>query len=682
MLDKIMNQDIANAKTQSFSLEIEPQKLIEKIFSNNCIQIIEIEIPKVKNKKDYPKMHRRIKTAILKSEKENRKYSISNKKGTGKVFVFFISDNPTDSNRVNELLKSTENFDNIINALIFLTLYSTVVNELKEDLNIDHSIFNDNLYFISNYSESKDKDDEYYIDTFLFNSQFYKNIFSFSLMNKSFKTNRLLENTGDTEFMSVFFNDKVNKVDIHNSINATKYNKSNFMTFNEDYNKCKNYYLNLMHKKIEEIFSKYDIEYKMVNFRADYQVKDFLKFEAIHDDGIIIIDNYTYTKAEKIKKNLFYKLLKDELDVKKIINIKDFSMDQYQDDSILFLNNEVEHKSSIVFSKNDENKTLSSFSEAYKLSKKNNASDFDMYTQIKLKNFSSDIHRVTQGMNIDSIDLDYKKYDDFIQQHKDLKKKIKIPLAIQSMKFKLKKINREIWFKNKIFKSKILTDCNICDGEYILFFNRNVKRLNDDLISVVFISVLNKEIVIKSNKVYTDYEDLKEDLDLSILSSEKLNITDYNYGFYIYDIKNENLLINYNSSIVPDIIGNVDFNNIDKYMEDGCNLKKISKEPSNNPLPYYLVKSVNKQKNYTWVQDNGDSLYYFVSPKQNLPGNIKKQSLVFKILILNKFGEPEYIGDSRLPELFLHSFTDDFLNLNEVSKMSLLEKIAKEFLFE
>ncbi len=59
---------------------------------------------------------------------------------------------------------------------------------------------------------------------------------------------------------------------------------------------------------------------------------------------------------------------------------------------------------------------------------------------------------------------------------------------------------------------------------------------------------------------------------------------------------------------------------------------------------------------------------------------IEKQNLIYNILAFDTEGNLLKTLDQKVTEIYLKSFTEDILRVNEVSKSSLLEKVAKLYI--
>ena len=97
-------------------------------------------------------------------------------------------------------------------------------------------------------------------------------------------------------------------------------------------------------------------------------------------------------------------------------------------------------------------------------------------------------------------------------------------------------------------------------------------------------------------------------------------------------------------------------------------------------LPYYLLPKERKQYHHVYLQEVGPDLFYFVAPMQRPNQDIAKQNRVYNLLTFNADGELLNALEQPITHIFLSSFTEDILRINEVSKSSLFEKIAKLYI--
>jgi len=153
----------------------------------------------------------------------------------------------------------------------------------------------------------------------------------------------------------------------------------------------------------------------------------------------------------------------------------------------------------------------------------------------------------------------------------------------------------------------------------------------------------------------------------------------YNQGFYIYDKNHQKLLISYSNDRVPKIIGNAAFDNIERNKKpNGINRER---SPEKCVLPYYINPTTNKQLHHVFLEDCGqDGVRYFVSKAGQPNATIDKQNLTKNIFVFNYDGSKASPLKEGVTALFLQSFTFDILNNHEVSKMSILQKIAAMYI--
>ena len=97
-------------------------------------------------------------------------------------------------------------------------------------------------------------------------------------------------------------------------------------------------------------------------------------------------------------------------------------------------------------------------------------------------------------------------------------------------------------------------------------------------------------------------------------------------------------------------------------------------------MPYYLLPKKNKQYHRIHLQQQGDNLLFFVSFIQQPNVSIVKQNLIYNLLTFDVLGKRLNALEQEVTDIYFQSFTQDILRLNEVSKSSLLEKIAKLFI--
>ena len=108
-----------------------------------------------------------------------------------------------------------------------------------------------------------------------------------------------------------------------------------------------------------------------------------------------------------------------------------------------------------------------------------------------------------------------------------------------------------------------------------------------------------------------------------------------------------------------------------------------SAKPEETILPYYLGLRTDKKGDEKvgkleriYLQDCGENLLCFVRSHGSMRQSIDKQDLIRNIRVIDKDGNLLRPIDQDITNLFLRSFTLNIHKLNEVSRSSLLEKVA------
>lgn len=681
MYNKIDNQ--VKAKTQMFFITDDDKVILNKILNNLDLDIAFsfITLPKNKNKQEnYKEMHKQIKKAIKHFTGIDKLYQYETfiDKKSSKCYFFYLNHKNNSSRAdeiINNLLLTPLNLKSILSILFSLSIKKIIIDETREEYDIPPSFYGDKLYIGSKLQDDKPNNkNQFKVDTF--EPQIFftdKSFLVFNLKNKTFLSQLNELNLIESEkFNNLMFKTKLGNLHSNNEmeLDALQNNKSKFMQYKSYYPQCKNYSLHFMHKKFIQLLNKLNISYKEVYFEANYIIKDFIKIEPKIKREVILLDNFEYDNNQIIFKENLLSQIKEYLKISITQNIdNNYDINNLNNKyNYLCINTSHSRNGASIIAKNnskDIKKELNNFLQAYSLYLKHKEEyTFDFYTTFKISNMEKENKIVTQGINIDEISKKDKE-----NEGKYLYKEINDN--------KLKKIKKELWLKECIFYDKKIEEIELLNGKYTLFFNRNTIKGNH-FISVVDIHIINKTLNIINNKIYTDINKFNFEFSRNVIS--KVNISAYNKAFYIYDNDNNILLTSYNSINIPRIIGNHNFNNID-YFNENNDLKKSNKSEI-SPLPYYLTPKKEKQSNFVFIQEKDEGLYYFVSQKGNPNISFDKQRLINSILTVDENNNKVKQLEQKVTKLFLSSFTDDILLNNEVSKSSILEKIAKEFILE
>lgn len=679
MFNKAENQP--KAKTQTFFIKENDKNILQAILEheNSKISFSSISFPKNLNKaEDYIKMHLEIKKAIkhFSGAKEVGQYEtiITN----NKCYFFYISKkNYITKDLMDKIINSDINLKRVISLLFSLAMKNKIITKVNEEYEIPPSFYNDKVYIGSRPQEDlSNTKNEIKIDTFEPNV-FYSDTsyLSFNLRRKTFLSKLSDLNLIESDKLNnIIFKTKrgAYKVNKEKKLDAVRDNKSKFMKYKSYYPECQNYSLHFLHKIFIELLNDMGIAYEEVYFKADYIVKNFLYIDPIIKRDVILFDNYQYNEEDLQFKDQLTTQINNYLGISKIeyFNNSHSINDMNKDFNYLCINKENKNSKSSIFYKDRKNNKdiyLKNFFQAYKLHLKDENTNFDFYTKVKILNAKLNEKLITQGLDIDNIKQKEKNKNGYFY------KKIN--------ENKLKKIKKELWLKECIFHYKKIENIELINGEYTLFLTKNHskgKRDKTTRISVVDIKITDKTLFIIKNNTYEEIKRFNFEFSKNPIS--KMNISKYSGSFYIHDKENDVILTSYTSSNIPRIIGNSNFNNID-YLAEKDDLKKTNKADL-SPLPYYLTPKKEKQSNFVFIQEKEDNLYYFVSQKGNPNSSFDKQKLIYSVLTFDSQNKKIKQLEQKVTLLFLSSFTDNILLNNEVSKSSILEKIAKEFLFE
>ncbi len=318
--------------------------------------------------------------------------------------------------------------------------------------------------------------------------------------------------------------------------------------------------------------------------------------------------------------------------------------------SYFFLNRSINHNGSSIYD-SAKQKVFNSFWQAYKWYQTGNGLGLDLYTKLKIDHFLQGRKIVLQGI-------------DLPEQYPDK------PLMNSHV---LNKVIKELWIKESVLQQRTISDLeNLPGGSYKLIYVRKPEDLF--FASTIHCEMSNGILHLKEQKNYDNEDELRFAFPI-LAHLEKL----YDESFFLYDECADILLTAYTNIRVPQILGNTSFDNISRFAEDGNTLRKLS-DNHVNPLPYYVSKRIRGQYHHIFMQETDTDLRYFVSAKGNPQSVFDKQRRVYNILAWDRQGVPAQQSTQAVTKTYLQSFTDDILLSNQVSKSSLLMKMARLFL--
>ncbi len=237
----------------------------------------------------------------------------------------------------------------------------------------------------------------------------------------------------------------------------------------------------------------------------------------------------------------------------------------------------------------------------------------------------------------------------------------------------LLKVRKELWLKQSVLQRKAISGLSqMPTGAYRLVYVR--KPENMFFASTLSCQFADGTLSLDDQLTFGSEDELLFAFPM-LRQLEKL----YDGSFYLYDCATRVLLTSYTSARVPQILGNVAFDNVKKFHEAGDTLRKLT-APQENPLPYYVTPRLREQYHHIFLQEKGSDLRYFVSPKGNPQSVFSAQCRTYNILTWDEYGSPVKQIEQPVTSMFLRSFTDDIVLNGQVSKSSLLVKAARLFL--
>lgn len=578
-----------------------------------------------------------------------------------KVYFFYLS---SQQNSPDDLLKDivNESIDKhkIVEGLIGLHFKLSFIHQACEFYEFKPSYFNSELYLSVTPQGKINKNGVVWLDALYPKIYFSEtNELIFTLHKKTFKAQKIDGITTQLNDTQLLFRNKQAAFGVTDKVSATKQSKKKFMTFGKGYHQCINFSQNLAADTLIGLLNQFGINYNERCFQANYVLDDFIEAEKLPCNDLIVIDNLGESVTES-QRQLLYDELKNSLKPLKFVGSEKYSSLNLleKNKNYLVLNYSlIKNGSSIQNMTTGE--VLNNFWTAYRQTKKENFQNFDYYTRLKIARFDTQGSSVIQGLDVDDLSKKsrYKQTEEYYFVSP----------------FKIQKIISELWLKERVFQYKRLEDIALPDCKLTLVYIRKILGKKDNFFaSVVDMVVKDKILIIKSHQI------LKTEKRLQHYFPLLKNRTLYNESFYMLDKERDVMLSSYNSSIIPQIIGNQQVDNIEFSERNGGKIRRLSAADV-SPLPYYLLEIERKQYHHIYLQQRESNLLFFVSSQQRPNQNIDKQNLIYNVLTFNKSGELLDAITQDVTNIYLESFTQDILRVNEVSKSSLLEKVAKLF---
>jgi hypothetical protein len=689
------------ARTNMLKVTDQPEQLISKLVTGNggigmvtysCKEVIRQKGESIEDY--YRRVDSEVKAAIraqlgLKASEPVKYDRLVIKLRT--VMFFFIAGYSCSSE---QLLEDAKRYgfelDKVAQTILSLRLKLIYINDAASNYNIAPTLYNSELY-VGAMETKKFKDGDSLVEALSMKLYFSKqNEIALSLHKKAFKCS--LEDTfiAESEDSSLLFHQGSKTLRAKETLDAVSDAKRPFMAYslsekykedpkyaNKGYENCINYHLTVSLNKLMAVLSDAGVVFNPIQFKADYIVDEFIE---LNSNDLVIIDAFSSYKSDEWRTK-FREYLKQTFCAKCVIDVKDAPKpEQLSSKGVSYLVvNEEQKKNGSSIIRTDTGVPLNSFFKALGLHLENNGEiSFDYYTSAKIHRFLKKLPSVMQGVNIDSVTKTTTQKDDNGNELPS------ITVLKELEKNKIKKIKSELWLKEQVFHRNAVEGISLPCSDIVLFFVRKTED-KQVYVSVLDVTTSGNGLKINDQVRYeaTDesrfnftYDYLKSAFPLSNRSCFDAM---YNEGFYIYDNSHKKLLVSYTSDRVPKVIGNAAFDNVEKSREpNGINRKR---SPEKSVLPYYINPTMNKQLHHVFLEDCGqEGVRYFVSKAGQPDTSIDKQNRTQNILVFNEDGSNAFPLKEELTILFLKSFTFEILNNNEVSKKSILQKVAELYI--
>lgn len=570
-------------------------------------------------------------------------------------YFFFLSDKaPAADTLYAALVAADVPPHRLVEALIGLRIKIGLLEQVAQAYEIDNVYFNSTLYLGTDVHPWK-KDGRLLVDTF--EARFYYSTnheLVTTLHNKTFLA------TPESTFQApvedtVMTIQTQGKVYIANeTLDARQYGRKKFMRFQRSYPGCQNHAHTLVARCVARLFDQIGVDAVREVFQATAVWDKFVTANAQEATSkVVIVDNYGAYSSDLVKDRVYAQLAIAFQGCEIVPAAAITSYDSLSDNvCYVFLNRQSARNGSSIVDAHS-GKSFNTFWQAYRIHRQGSDCNFDLYTRLKIAHFVQRRKIVMQG-----IDLPVQ-----------LSAADKNPLSSHI----LLKVRKELWLKQSVLQRHAISGLSeMPDGHYRLVYIRRPEEMF--FASTLDCRFADGVLTLTDQTTFDNENELRFAFPM-LQHLEKL----YDGGFYLYDCRTKALLTAYTSARVPQILGNVFFDNVQRFNDAGETLRKLT-APEENPLPYYINPRLREQYHHIFLQEVGDDLRYFVSPKGNPQSVFATQCRTYNILTWNEHGAHVRQIAQPVTTMFLRSFTDDIVLNGQVSKSSLLVKAARLFL--
>ena len=569
-------------------------------------------------------------------------------------FFFYVSALPVESDQtLAKLLAEVVEKRLLIQGLLSLHLKLEILAQAVKEFEIGPIHHNSSLYISAETYVGKNLK-RVLIDAFeirLYFSDFGEIVTT--LRSCSFAGNSSEFLQLPLEDTTLFFNHQGQSYKSLEAIDARTYSRKKYIRFQSKYPGCQNHAHVLVSRYLRELLSRLKLDAEPVFFKASVVRHNFFKVpQKKLTKKLVVIDNYDDFHSSEVRSACYTQIREvfpgcDIVESSQIHSYGNLS----EDTNYLILNRSVKNNGSSIVD-NREEKVFNSFWQAMEWSERNENAELDLYSRFKIENFKRGQLLVLQGLDL-APGLGRSK-NFIINPHV------------------LTTVASELWLKERVLREKRIVGISADSSSYQLVYIRRPE--GRFYACVVGCNISNDTFTLNQVMTFNNEDELRFHCPQLVVLTKL-----YDRSFYIYDLHKRVLLCAYTSARVPQIIGNVAFDNINRYYEDGGSLRKLS-AAEKNPLPYYVSPKIQGQYHHIFVQPDGMDLRYFVSPKGNPRSEFDTQQRVYNLLTWGSDGSLVTPLAQGVTTLFFDTFTDDIQRNNQVSKTSLLMKVTKMFL--
>lgn len=573
-----------------------------------------------------------------------------------RLFYFFFLSGvpPANSDLVVSLLAAEVPTHQLVQALIGLHVKIALLAQVEDEYEIDNVYYNAALYLGTDVYPRK-KDGRVLIDTF--EARFYysaNNELVTTLHNQTFLATPASSLHAAVDETVMTIRTEQDSYVASEKVDARQYGRKKFMRFQRGYRGCQNHAHILVARCVIRLFDQIGVDAAQETFQATAVWDEFVTAAPqVPTSETIIVDNYGPYATDAVKESV-YRQLRKTFSPCEIVPAT--TIDNYgtlsEEVCYVFLNKRAGRNGSSIVD-GISGKRFNTFWQAYRAHDLGKKCSFDLYTRMKIAHFTEKRKIAMQGIDL----------PEQLPPHDES------PISSHV----LLKVCKELWLKQSVLQHRAISGLSqMPAGVYRLVYVRKPENM-------FFASTLSCQFVDGTLSLDDQLTFGSEDELLFAFPMLRQLDKRYDGSFYLYDCSSRALLTAYTSARVPQILGNVAFDNVQQFHDAGDTLRKLT-APQENPLPYYVTPRLREQYHHIFLQETDSDLRYFVSPKGNPQSVFSTQCRTYNILTWDEYGLPVKQIEQPVTNMFLRSFTDDIVLNGQVSKSSLLVKAARLFL--